>query len=101
MMDEIGSRIGHSEQQTNCRLVPFYYIHGQITYSLLFPLIDIEQGSEISRNFLEDIRQEEQLTRQCRLLPWLDTALPDISFEPRDVPLSYFSVRLTFFHSSE
>ena len=92
MMDEIGSRIGHSDEP-NCRVVPFFYVHGQITYSLLFPISDINEGEELTRNYVEGLQKSDEMTRMCRLLPWTNADLPEISFEPREVPLSYYQVK--------
>ncbi|OQV21728.1 Tubulin--tyrosine ligase-like protein 12 [Hypsibius exemplaris] len=91
MMDEIGSRVGHSDTP-NCRIVPFYYVSGQITYSLLFPFLDINEGDELTRNYVEDVPLSDVLTRQSRLLPWLESTMTDVSFEPSAVPTSYFQV---------
>ncbi|XP_055342847.1 tubulin--tyrosine ligase-like protein 12 [Paramacrobiotus metropolitanus] len=90
MMDEIGSRLRHSDSP-NCRIVPFYFIPQDITYSLLFPIKIIPPGEELTRNFVENIRFPDPLTRQCRLLPWVDFALPSVGFSPRDVAADYFS----------
>ncbi|GAV08466.1 hypothetical protein RvY_18149 [Ramazzottius varieornatus] len=92
MHDEIGSRIAHADE-SNCRLIPFYYVQGQITYSLLFPLCDIEDGQELTRNFIEGLASagQDEAYRQCRLLPWREVQLPaDTSYDPRAVPLDYF-----------
>ena len=67
-----------------------------MTYSLLFPIADIESGQELTRNYVEGLPanlSDDGLYRQCRLLPWQPVQLPpDISYEPQLVPLDYFRV---------
>jgi len=43
IMDEFGSRIQHSDTP-NVRLVPFCYVPTQTTFTVMWPLSDIEDG---------------------------------------------------------
>lgn len=91
MMDEIGSRVRHSETP-NSRIVPFYYIPDDVTYSLLFPVNNILVDDEITRNYVEHVYSNDPFTRHCRLLPWVEYQLPDVGYEPREIRAEYFGV---------
>lgn len=92
-MDEFGSRIQHSNTP-NARLVPFYYIDEQATYSLLFPTADLEENDELTRDFLEGTT--DPIQRAALLLPWsnefIDEHLPSISLEQEEPGPEYFTV---------
>lgn len=68
VMDEIGSAVMHSDKP-NCRMVPFVYVNSQITYSLIFPTKDIQEGGFIFRDFAEGISGNTE--RAAALLPWV------------------------------
>jgi hypothetical protein len=74
--DEIGSAINHSDVP-NVALFPFIYSPSNkfgddmITYSILWPLKNIQQGSEIVRDFLTNINEIKQ--RSARLTVWFQT----------------------------
>ncbi|XP_032804901.2 tubulin--tyrosine ligase-like protein 12 isoform X1 [Petromyzon marinus] len=67
IMDEFGSRIQHSDQPTFCT-APLCYLPEQLTYTLLWPVVDLEKGDEVTRDFAYGER--DPLVRTCRLLPW-------------------------------
>lgn len=52
VMDEFGSALQHSNEP-NFRVVPFLHIPEQITYSLLYPLVDVEEGDPVTRDFMD------------------------------------------------
>jgi tubulin--tyrosine ligase-like protein 12 len=86
--DEIGSAINHSDKP-NVALFPFIYSPSNtfkddmITYSLLWPLRDIQKNEEINRDFLTNISENQQ--RSARLTCWFDT------------PKDYFSNKFNTF----
>ncbi len=45
VMDEFGSQVQHSDQPS-CAMAPFFYIQGQLAYSVLWPLQDLREGGE-------------------------------------------------------
>lgn len=45
IMDEFGSQVQHSDQPS-CSMAPFFYIQGQLAYSVLWPLQDLQEGGE-------------------------------------------------------
>lgn len=67
IMDEIGSALIHNEEP-NCRIVPFYFSNEQISYSLLFPIEDIQQEEFLYRDFAEGVQNEQD--KDVLLLPW-------------------------------
>ena len=63
ILDEFGSRIQHGdEDDSNVRLVPFFYLGGWAC-SLLFPMRDIDENEEILRDFLEGMYTVQVLIR--------------------------------------
>lgn len=84
--DELGSAIIHNEDG-NFRIIPFIQLPDQITYSLLFPIKDINEGDQVTRNFIENIDEEQH---ELMLLPWRDIDFTDISFEQIEPEKNYF-----------
>ncbi|XP_038206579.1 tubulin--tyrosine ligase-like protein 12 [Zerene cesonia] len=68
IMDELGSGITHSDNP-NFRTVPFIHVPDQVTYTLLFPTKDIEEGETVTRNFVEGNFQDP-MQREAMLIPW-------------------------------
>ncbi|XP_053575031.1 tubulin--tyrosine ligase-like protein 12 [Bombina bombina] len=67
IMDEFGSRIQHSDEPT-FGTAPLFYIPQQIAYTILWPLRDLENGDEVSRDYAYG--QSDPLIRSCLLVPW-------------------------------
>lgn len=87
VMDEIGSAVMHSDSP-NVRIVPFVDINTQITYSLLFPVKDIEKEEFIYADFAEGINKSDQ--RAAALLPWVPQSFKDVDFEPECPGSDYY-----------
>lgn len=68
VLDELGSGITHSDQP-NFRLVPFIFVPEQITFTLLFPIENVEEGDCITRNFVEG-EYSDPIQREAMLIPW-------------------------------
>lgn len=68
VLDELGSGITHSDNP-NFRAVPFIFVPEQITFTLLFPIENVEEGDSITRNFVEGA-YADPLQREAMLIPW-------------------------------
>lgn len=69
VLDELGSGITHSDNP-NFRTVPFINVPDQMTYTLLFPVENVEEGDVITRNFVEG-QFSDPLQREAMLIPFL------------------------------
>ncbi|KAG5899834.1 hypothetical protein JTB14_012305 [Gonioctena quinquepunctata] len=87
VMDEIGIAVLHNDHP-NCRVVPFIYLGDQITYSILFPIENIEEEDMIYRDFAEGIVDE--VRRATLLLPWLPKSFEDKNQSPEIPGEDYF-----------
>lgn len=88
IMDELGSGINHSDNP-NFRMIPFYHIPEQITYSILFPISDCEDGDSVTRDFVEGVLIDSK-DRQALLLPWNYTSFVDEDFSQKEPGQEYF-----------
>ncbi|XP_066525555.1 tubulin--tyrosine ligase-like protein 12 [Hoplias malabaricus] len=85
IMDEFGSQVQHSSQPSCC-MAPLFYAPQQIAYSVLWPVQDLENGDEVTRDYTYG--EADALLRTCRLLPWFPTDLDTVSEEtpePADI----------------
>ena len=89
IMDELGSAIEHSHEP-NFRTVPFFYINGQITYSLLFPIKDVCLNEKVTRDYLEGPFSNNQNLRKALSIPWLPSSFLDVDFEMTEPDKNYF-----------
>ncbi|XP_024146022.1 tubulin--tyrosine ligase-like protein 12 [Oryzias melastigma] len=84
IMDEFGSQVQHSDRPS-CAMFPFFHIPSQVAYTILWPLQDLQEGDEVTRDF--SYGESNPLLRRCRLLPWKPDALEGVSgavIEPTD-----------------
>lgn len=75
VMDELGSAIRHSDEP-NFRVAPFMYmpdgtLQSAVSYSLLWPVKDVLQGEECTRDCLFGFGEAKQ--RSARLTAWFHT----------------------------
>ncbi|XP_078164148.1 tubulin-tyrosine ligase [Carex rostrata] len=75
VMDELGSALRHSDN-ANFKVSPFLFMpDGKVTsavsYSVLWPIRDVQQGEECTRDFLFGIGEDKQ--RSARLTAWFHT----------------------------
>lgn len=88
IMDEVGSAINHSNEP-NFRTVPFLYLNDGVTYTLLFPLKNIKNEEQVTRDFVEGQTHNED-KRRALLLPWVDDDFTFPSFEQSEPSEDYF-----------
>lgn len=89
IMDEVGSAINHSDDP-NFRVVPFLHVPEGVTYTILYPLRDLEENEEVTRDFIEG-QSFDSKTRRALLLPWnKDESLAEEDFLPEEVDEDYF-----------
>lgn len=84
-MDELGSAIVHNDEP-NFRMIPFVHATEQITYSLLFPIKNVDEGDQITRDYAEGVEDN----RSLMLIPWHNDDFSALSFEQREPDASYF-----------
>ncbi|KAM8884390.1 tubulin--tyrosine ligase-like protein 12 [Synchiropus picturatus] len=85
IMDEFGSQVQHSDQPSCC-MAPFFSPQTQLAYTLLWPLSDLQEGDEVTRDYAYG--ETKPLVRMCRLLPWIQADLSEVSSsttEPEDI----------------
>ncbi|KAE8281564.1 Tubulin--tyrosine ligase-like protein 12 [Larimichthys crocea] len=87
VMDEFGSQVQHCDQPT-CGMAPFFYIQGQLAYSVLWPLQDMQEGDEVTRDYTYG--ETDPLVRRCRLLPWVPDDLEQVSCVTAEPPDLYY-----------
>lgn len=83
--DELGSAIVHSDEP-NFRLIPFIHASEQVTYSLLFPIQNIAEGDQVTRDYAEGVERDRELI----LLPWQENDFSEEPFEQHEPEKSYF-----------
>lgn len=88
IMDELGSGINHSDSP-NVRVVPFVHVPEGITYSLLFPIQDCDEGEQVTRDFVEGNLPNSQ-ERNALLLPWRSNDFTAIDFTQHEPESEYF-----------
>lgn len=88
IMDEVGSAVGHSDEP-NFRLVPFLHLNSQTTFSLLFPIKDVECGDQVMTDYVEYVNKGAD-ERKVLLLPWKHLDLSKESFLQCEPSNEYF-----------
>ncbi|XP_030069735.1 tubulin--tyrosine ligase-like protein 12 [Microcaecilia unicolor] len=91
IMDEFGSRIQHSDNPT-FGTAPFFYMEQEIAYTLLWPLQNLENGDEVSRDYTYGV--SDPLIRKCMLLPWKPVDLTNVSCHVPEPPESHYQAIL-------
>ncbi|KAG4081150.1 hypothetical protein HA402_014598 [Bradysia odoriphaga] len=86
--DELGCGVNHSDTP-NFRLVPFMFMPEQITYSVLFPIKDCEEGTIVTRDYVEGNHPNADI-KKALLLPWKNSSFTHISFEQKEPSEEYF-----------
>lgn len=89
VMDELGSGITHSDEP-NCRVVPFIFADDSTTYSIVFPVRDIECEAFVTRDFVAGSGTHDDTVRDCLLLPWRPLDYTDEPIEQPEPAMEYF-----------
>lgn len=87
VMDEFGSQVQHSDRPS-CALAPFFSMQTQLAYSVLWPLQDLQDGDEVTRDYAHG--ETDPLVRRCRLLPWKPDDLEGVGSSTAEPPDSYY-----------
>ncbi|KAM9328135.1 tubulin--tyrosine ligase-like protein 12 isoform 2-T2 [Pholidichthys leucotaenia] len=87
IMDEFGSQVQHSDQPSCC-MAPFFYIQGQLTYTVLWPRQDLQEGDEVTRDYAYG--ETDPLVRRCQLLPWIPADLEGVDSTVAEPPDSFY-----------
>ncbi|XP_020278449.1 tubulin--tyrosine ligase-like protein 12 [Pseudomyrmex gracilis] len=89
VMDEVGSAVNHSDEP-NFRIVHFAHMSQTCkTYVLMFPIKDVAEGEEVTRDFAEGLTNDPE-KRRALLLPWMDGSFRNESFEQTEPSTDYF-----------
>ncbi|XP_013785928.1 tubulin--tyrosine ligase-like protein 12 isoform X1 [Limulus polyphemus] len=78
VMDEFGSRIQHSDNP-NFRTVPFYDVPAQTSFTLLFPIKQVEYQGEVTRDYIEGLATDA-LSRKALRIPWEPCDMSDVNW---------------------
>lgn len=75
VMDELGSALRHSDEP-NFRVAPFLFmpegkLASAVSFSILWPVQNVQKGDECTRDFLFGIGEDKQ--RSARLTAWFHT----------------------------
>lgn len=87
IMDEFGSAINHSDTP-NFRIVPFMHLTEGMTYSLLFPIEDVAEGGQVTRDYVDGISDTQ--IRKALLIPWQRNQFTDVDFTQQEPEAPYF-----------
>ncbi|KAM8974501.1 tubulin--tyrosine ligase-like protein 12 [Pelodytes ibericus] len=87
IMDEFGSRIQHSNEPTFAT-APLYHTSQGVAYTILWPLRDLENGEEVSRDYTYG--ESDPVIRGGLLLPWQQTDLSHIVAHTPEPPDTYY-----------
>ena len=88
ILDEFGSAIQHSSEPT-FRAVPFIYVPHQVPYTLLFPIKDVAEGEEVTRDYVEGPVTHPDF-RDVLLLPWFPKSFTSEDFRQEEPDEEYF-----------
>ncbi|XP_006633164.2 tubulin--tyrosine ligase-like protein 12 [Lepisosteus oculatus] len=87
IVDEFGSQVQHSDEPTCC-MAPFFHMPEQVAYTVLWPLQDLDNGDEVTRDYAYG--ETDPVIRKCRLLPWEPADLRSISSSTPEFPDLYY-----------
>jgi tubulin--tyrosine ligase-like protein 12 len=87
LMDEVGTRIQHSDTPT-ARVAPFFSAASGYALSVVWLLCDLDHMDEVTRDFAMGVADPER--RRLLLLPWAPLDVTTISPQPKQVSENFF-----------
>ena len=90
IMDEFGSRVQHSDSPT-IRMVPFYYIPSQMTFTIMWPIKAMTVGDEVTRDYIEGSNLDH-LMKKVKMLPWQPEDMTHLSYAQNELDDGFFMV---------
>ncbi|XP_014671096.1 PREDICTED: tubulin--tyrosine ligase-like protein 12 isoform X2 [Priapulus caudatus] len=88
ILDEFGSRIMHSSDPS-FRAVPFFNIPSQMSFTVIWPMKDLNHGDEVTRSYVEN--ESDDQIRAVRMLPWEPSDFTYIDSKQLEPPESFFA----------
>lgn len=67
IMDEFGSSLRHNNEPT-VKCSPFFYLATNTMFTIMWPLVDLEHGDEITRDYVYGVKDAK--LRKAKLVPW-------------------------------
>jgi tubulin--tyrosine ligase-like protein 12 len=99
LMDQLGLSIQHNDSP-NVKIAPFFYYDTQETYTLLWPIQDIQAGQEVQRDYLHGLQDAKKryvlrsiwhpLTSdelKEKIEEWSPSSLENVDAQPKRVQL--------------
>jgi len=91
VMDEFGSRIPHCNIPT-VRVVPFIWAEDGLGYSLLFPIVALEEGDAVTRDYVEGLeRGRGEDARNALLCAWQHTDFTHVPRKQQEPSKEFFA----------
>ncbi|ESO84257.1 hypothetical protein LOTGIDRAFT_205898 [Lottia gigantea] len=87
IMDEFGSKIQHSDNPT-FKMEPFFFSYQNISFTLLWPIVDSKKGDDVTRNYVENT--SDPLIQKAKLIPWRYENMTTINCKQEEPDDSYF-----------
>ncbi|GFY37784.1 tubulin--tyrosine ligase-like protein 12, partial [Trichonephila inaurata madagascariensis] len=89
IMDEFGSRIHRSEDPTFA-IAPFFFCGDKMMYSLLFPVINVSEGEEVTCAYPRLKNHHSEEMKMSGKYPWEPCDLSHIDYTQSEPDLDYF-----------
>ncbi|GFS89378.1 tubulin--tyrosine ligase-like protein 12 [Nephila pilipes] len=89
IMDEFGSRIHRSEDPTFA-IAPFFFCGDKMMYSLLFPVISVTEGEEVTCAYPKFKNDQSDEMKMSIKYPWEPCDLSHIDYTQSEPDLDYF-----------
>ncbi|KAF6032835.1 TTLL12 [Bugula neritina] len=91
VLDELGSRIQHSDEPS-IKMVPFFYTANKTALSIFWLLQDLDAEDELTRDYASHVPVDEELSRLAHLLPWNPCDFTEIDEDVEEPGADYFKM---------